>query len=151
MFKPERGPLMGERAIAVRKAYRQAGAEVERTCKELPTHIGVELAFMGFLCEMEGAAVRDKQGDAFLDQEKGTATDSIEYRELQKRFLQEHLNEWFPQLSRSIQANAKSPLYRGLALITEAFLAWDTADLLTQSYSEKHMRAQRTSTSPHRG
>ncbi len=51
-------------------------------------------------------------------------------------FLQEHLNEWFPQLSRSIQARTESNFYRGLALITEEFLALDTAGLLTTSYAD---------------
>ena len=77
--------------------------------------------------------------------------DSDRYRELQVRFLQEHLNDWFSQLSQSIQANAKSELYRGLALITDEFLRWDTASLLTQSPVEKHMRAQKTSMQPQTG
>jgi len=126
----KRGPLMGERAIAARRIYRAAGADMDRTCKELPTHIGVELSYMSFLCERQAAAIRDEAEQVLPDGEKGTAADSVRYRELQIKFLNEHLNAWFPQLSRSIQANAKSPFYRGLARITEAFLAYDTTGLL---------------------
>ena len=122
----KRGPLLGERAIAARRIYRAAGADMDRTCKELPTHIGVELSYMSFLCEREAAAIRDEEGQALPDEEQRTAADSVRYRILQKKFLNEHLNAWFPQLSRSIQANAKSNFYRGLARITEAFLAYDT-------------------------
>jgi TorA maturation chaperone TorD len=123
----QRGPLLGERAIAARRIYRAAGADMDRTCKELPTHIGVELSYMSFLCEREAAAIGDEEGQAWPDEEKRSAAGSVGYRMLQKKFLDEHLNAWFPHLSRSIQANAKSNFYRGLARITEAFLAADTA------------------------
>jgi TorA maturation chaperone TorD len=139
--KQERGPLLGERAIAVRRIYREAGAEMDRECKELPTHIGVELSFMSFLCEREAAAIRNEGREALRDQEKRKAMDSSRYRELQVRFLQEHLNDWFPQLSQAIQANAKSLFYKGLALITAEFLARDTASLSAQSDSDEHTRA----------
>jgi TorA maturation chaperone TorD len=137
--KQERGPLMGERAVAVRRIYREAGAEMDRDCKELPTHIGVELSFMSFLCEREAEAIRHEESDALLNQMEKMVMDSIRYRELQIRFLQEHLNAWFPQLCQSIQANAKSQFYKGLTLIAEEFLAQDTAALLAQDDSEKHM------------
>jgi TorA maturation chaperone TorD len=140
----ERGLLMGERAVAVRRMYREAGAQMDRACKELPTHIGVELSFMGFLCEREAVPIRSEKGGAPWDQKKRKARDSIRYREHQIRFLQEHLNAWFPQLCQSIQAKAKSQYYRGLALITEEFLARDTVSFFMQSDSEKHIETRRT-------
>jgi TorA maturation chaperone TorD len=128
------GPLMGQQAIAVQKMYRQAGTQMDQTCKELPTHIGVELSFMNFLCEQEAAAISAKEENGLQVQGQTTVAASAGYRELQIKFLQEHLNVWFPQLSQMIQFKAKSPFYRGLALITEAFLAADNADLLAQSH-----------------
>ena len=118
----KRGPLMGERTIAARRIYRTAGADMNRTCRELPTHIGVELSFMSFLCERQAAEMDD-------DEQKIVA-DGDRYRELQIRFLREHLNNWFPQLNQTIQANAKSSFYRGMARITAVFLDHDTARLL---------------------
>jgi TorA maturation chaperone TorD len=126
----------GERAVAVRRMYLKAGAEKDLTFKKFPTHIGAELSFMGFLCEREAVAIRSEKGGPPWDQKKRKATDSIRYRELQIRFLQEHLNAWFPQLNRSIQAKAKSQFYRGLALITEEFLARDIVNLIMQYDSE---------------
>lgn len=140
--KQERGPLLGVRAIAVRRRYRQAGAEMDRGCKELPTHIGVELAFMGFLCESEAAAIRSETRHALPHEERGNVPDSTEYRKLQIRFLQEHLNDWFPQLSRSIQANAKSHFYRGLAVITEEFLVRDMESLSRRPHPESESPMQ---------
>ncbi len=132
-----RGPLLGECAIRVRRMYRAAGTEMEKTCKELSTHIGVELSFMSFLCEMEAEAIANQEGETYYDQAKRGATDFLSFRELQIKFLQEHLNEWFPQLSKSIQANSRSQLYRSLAIITEKFLGQDTKLLLAMANSEK--------------
>ncbi len=130
-----KGPLMGELTIALKRRYRDAGAEMVRACKQLPNHIGVELSFMSFLCNKEAAAIESEE-DASRDPCERKAAGSVKYRELQIIFLQEHLNEWFPQLSRSIQARTESNFYRGLALITEEFLALDTAGLLTTSYAD---------------
>jgi TorA maturation chaperone TorD len=85
---------------------------------------------MSFLCERQAAAMHDEEEQKLPTDVKRTVSDSVRYRELQVKFLNEHLNAWFPQLSRSIQTNAKNPFYRCLALITEAFLAYDTAGLL---------------------
>jgi putative dimethyl sulfoxide reductase chaperone len=108
------GPLLGARAIAVRRIYREAGAEVDRQCRELPTHIGVELAFMNFLCESEATAEEDS----------GMA-DTM--RALQQKFLRQHLDRWVPQLCRAIRSHAATPFYRGIASLTEAFVAQDAA------------------------
>jgi len=124
------GPLLGVAAIAVKRIYREAGAEMDMECRELPTHIGVELSFMSFLCESEVMALGYGQGNGSLGGENGNMLGSSRYRELQVRFLQEHLNGWFPQLAQAIQNHAQSPFYRGLALVTEEFLAWDTAGLI---------------------
>jgi len=126
---PERGPLLGQRAIAVRRLYRQAGAEMGPECKELPTLIGVELSFMGFLCEREQEAISHDEDGVSTDVEGGTGA-AARYRALQRKFLLNHLNAWFPQLSKAIHAKAKSRLYPGLALITEEFLARDAVELL---------------------
>ena len=123
----KRGPLLGERAIAARRIYRAAGADMDQNCTELPTHIGVELSFMSFLCEMQAAGTQNEEKQIRTDEVKGVAIDCVRYRELQVKFLNEHLNAWFPQLSRSIQSNAKSPFYQGMAKVTAAFLDYDTA------------------------
>lgn len=137
--KQEKGPLLGERAIVVRRMYRQAGADMHQSCKELPTHIGVELSFMHFLCKREAEAIRDEEKNTWLEKEKRKTVNSNRYRELQMTFLQEHLNTWFPQLSQSIRAKAKSCFYRGLALLTEEFLSRDTANLKAYAQSNKRI------------
>lgn len=131
---PERqlGPLLGEHAVAVKRLYRAAGADADESCKELPTHIGVELAFMSFLCSSEAAArsgeTRAAAGDA--------AAPCTFYRTLQLRFLREHLNAWFPQLCSAIRQRAASDFYRGIAELTEAVLERHIAWLASEPTPE---------------
>lgn len=58
--KQERGPLLGDRAVSVKVFYRSTGADMDTGCKELPTHIGIELSFMSYLCEQEQQAAHKK-------------------------------------------------------------------------------------------
>ncbi len=151
----ERGPLLGVQAIAVKIMYRMAGAEMERNCKELPTHIGVELSFMNFLCEKEAAAINCKREgvpSGLSDRETAAASDPSVYRELQSRFLQAHLNDWFPQLSQVIQEKANTHFYRALAQITEEFISQDTARQISQTIADKRAQVvQRSSAIPQPG
>jgi len=126
----KRGPLLGQCAVSVKRLYRQAGAQIDPACTELPTHIGIELSFMSFLCQMEAETHLETLANAPQPRPTDGNDKPGWLRELQLRFLTEHLNEWFPDLSRSIQANATSKFYPTLALFTEQFLSWDTEDLL---------------------
>jgi TorA maturation chaperone TorD len=125
----ERGPLLGERAIAAKILYRAAGARVDQECKELPNHIGVELAFMEFLCKNEAAAMDREEAEESAGEEQDGAEEAGIYRQYQVKFLAEHLNEWFPQLSRAILDKSSSHFYRGLAQLTEKFIAMDLGAL----------------------
>ncbi len=123
------GPLLGGSAVEVIRIYRAAGSKLDSACTELPTHVGVELSFMAFLCAREAeapAAVQRNRDVAW------SPTDRAMVRELQTRFLREHLCDWFPRLGQVILAQTESPLYRGLVLITEQFLAEDLGHLSTQ-------------------
>jgi TorA maturation chaperone TorD len=130
--KGVRGPLLGEHAIAVTRAYRGAGAEIDGDCMALPTHVGVELSFMNFLCELEAAAHRNRASGAPQNRDEKASAEPASYQKLQSRFLSEHLNQWFPQLSSTIQISSDGSLYRGLAVLTEEFLSRDTASLVAQ-------------------
>ncbi|MBI2316235.1 MAG: molecular chaperone TorD family protein [Betaproteobacteria bacterium] len=121
------GPLLGKHAVAVKRLYRAAGGEVDENCKELSTHVGVELAFMSFLSAREAAALRGERDASAAEGDANGPAACAFYRALQLRFLREHLNAWFPQLSRAIQEHASSDLYRGLAKLTETVLAQDAA------------------------
>ncbi len=123
-------PLNGARAIEVRRLYREAVAEMEQGSKELPTHIGVKLSFMKFLCQMVMAGTECMENDHLLKTEEEYVTNYCKYQKMQIRFLQYHLNKWFPQFGQKIQANAKSKIFKGHPMITEEFLANDEAIFL---------------------
>jgi len=122
------GPLLGACAIQVIRIYRQAGAAMEVSCKELPTHVGVELSFMSHLCKREAETARPSfEKDPPRGEER--PVDQSELRLLQVVFLRHHLHEWFPLLNRQLQNRASSALYRGLGLLTEEFLSQDLEHL----------------------
>lgn len=121
-----RGPLLGPRAVEILRMYRACGMEVDRSCRELPTHIGVELSFMALLCLREATASADSQES----EETGQAPPCRAfYRTLQRQFVEDHLEVWFPLLQRQIEARASSGFYPALTELTAAFLKQDLAHL----------------------
>jgi len=113
-----RGLLMGPSTLAVKQLYREAGAALSEDFKDLPDHIGLELACMEFLCQGEAQA---------WDQENLDEVRRL--REFQRRLLQDHLLQWVPTLCRRMRESATGPLYRGIASLTEVYLA-DEAETL---------------------
>ncbi|MBI4300505.1 MAG: molecular chaperone TorD family protein [Chloroflexi bacterium] len=105
------GPLQGESTLAVLAKYREAGAEIDERFLDLPDHIGMELAFMQLLCELEAEARRR------IDDEETARLTS-----LQVSFLKGHLAVWAPALCQRIREMAKTPLYKGVATLLEAYL-----------------------------
>lgn len=115
------GLLMGPSTLAIKQFYREAGAAVSEDFKDLPDHVGLELACMTFLCEEEARAL-EGQG----------AGDARRVQDLQKRLLHEHLLQWVPALCGQIRAKAPGPFYRGIAGLTEAYLRREAEALASQ-------------------
>jgi TorA maturation chaperone TorD len=113
-----RGLLMGPSTLGVRALYRAAGLEIAPELRELPDHIGLELACMAMLCDAEAHAL-----------EQGDAAAVARARDLQRRLLREHLLQWVPALCARVRAQAQGALYRGLAALTEALLRREAAEL----------------------
>ncbi len=112
------GLLMGPSTLAVKQLYRDAGIVVSEDFKDLPDHVGLELACMGFLCDAENAARRQNDADA-----------AARMRKMQQRFFHEHLTVWLPALCGRIRENSSGPFYRGIANLTEAYLRQDSEAL----------------------
>ena len=108
------GLLSGPSTLAVKELYREAGAAITEDFKDLPDHVGLELACMKFLCEQEARAWKRRGLD-----------DAQRLRDLQKRLLHEHLLQWVPALCGRIRENAPGPFYRGIAGLTLAYLSQD--------------------------
>ena len=134
----ERGPLLGDRGVAVKTIYRSTGADMDNTCKELPTHIGVELSFMSFLCEQEMTCLTK------IENEQDENMNAAIFRQWQLKFLHEHLTDWFPQLKRAIESKARLPFYILMAQLTQVFLNQDKDWLIQRFKSELPVRETST-------
>jgi TorA maturation chaperone TorD len=114
-----RGLLMGPSTLGVRALYRAAGLEIVPELRELPDHVGLELACMGALCGAEARAW-----------EHGDREGIRRAREIEIRLLGEHLLEWVPPLCARVRQNAGGPFYRGVAALTEAVLRHERKDVI---------------------
>lgn len=115
--KPVRGLLMGPSAIAVQKWYRLAALEISPDYKDLPDHIGLEFAYLAWLCHKE--------------QQFASPADQPRRRrawEMQRDFLANHVLAWLPALRDRVLDRARHPFY---PLIAEFALAMAENDLAT--------------------
>jgi TorA maturation chaperone TorD len=108
------GLLMGGSTVEVQKLYDGAGLRLSADVKELPDHIGVELAFMSFLCSQEAEARQSGDG-------KGLGV------VLQKEvdFLREHLARWTRDLCTEIRTSARTGFSKAVAAMLEEFVQAD--------------------------
>jgi TorA maturation chaperone TorD len=113
---PTRGLLMGPSTVEVRRLYRDAGADLRLA--ELPDHIGVELAFLAFLCHEEAAA-----------RASGDHAAADNYRAYQRGFLASHVLEWVPDYCEIVRQRSTTRHFRALTAITPRFCCRDLADL----------------------
>jgi putative dimethyl sulfoxide reductase chaperone len=114
--KPTRGLLMGPSTVDVRRLYQDAGAALQLA--ELPDHIGVELAFLSFLCQQERAA-----------RANGDHAAADNYRAYQRGFLAGHVLEWVPGYCELVQEQSTTHHFRVLTTITPRFCRLDLAGL----------------------
>lgn len=102
------GQLYGSTAIEVQRGYRSAGFETAaEESNELPDHVGIELEFLGELCEL-------RERDAELS--AGRIEDAIEW------LLDEHLTVWLPQLQARVHEADPPPFYEGVVDLTVAIV-----------------------------
>jgi putative dimethyl sulfoxide reductase chaperone len=107
--------LMGDSTLAVGECYHEVGLEVAAGFNGTPDHIAVELEFMHFLIIKE----LDALGCGFLDRARN-------FRQKQRAFLERHLAAWVPDFSRSVQEQAATQFYQGLAATTRIFIESDS-------------------------
>ncbi|RJP18912.1 MAG: hypothetical protein C4520_13625 [Candidatus Abyssobacteria bacterium SURF_5] len=106
-----KGLLMGESAVDVKKTIRKIGAEIDKSYRSLPDHIGLELQVMYFLCEQEGNAWSAQQLD-----------EAVKFLEFEEEFLRRHLTVWVPVLTGRILERTKNDFFRGIACMTREFI-----------------------------
>jgi putative dimethyl sulfoxide reductase chaperone len=113
LFLDVEGSLGGQESERVLRYYRQAGFNLWPGTPmgiypsgESPDHIGLELAFLGFLSGAEADALQD-----------GEALHALRIQTLQRDFLDLHLLPWLPVLVQAISMQ-EAPFYTELARLT---------------------------------
>lgn len=102
--------------MAVLELYAEGGFEIDDGFRELPDHVAAELEFLYLLLFRRAEALRNANAD-----------DDARYRDLQRRFLDEHLGRWAAPFAAAIQDGAQSAFYRELAALTEGFVRSEAA------------------------
>jgi TorA maturation chaperone TorD len=126
------GKLNGPAARHVEKCWENTGFN-SRMLKifeplhevSLPDHVGIELAFMSFLCGAEEGA-RGPNGKNRVNR----------WRDFQKNFAREHLNKFLPQFALALQA-ASPGFYATAARVAAFWVAEDLEELENEAEGGK--------------
>lgn len=110
-YTDENKRVGGHVTVAVQQFYDAAAVQVTGMCLESPDHIGVELEFMKFLCEIEAQFWEGLNWEG-LYQCLG----------FQRQFLETHLLCWHQALCKKVISESSIELFRALARLTIDFL-----------------------------
>lgn len=124
VYTSEKRLLMQEARDEVLALYRSAGLDKQDSWKEGEDHIALELEFEQILAQRTTEALK-----------KGDENEAVALLTMQKNFLEDHLAAWAPMMTSDMKRFASTDLYRGLAYVTDGFLATDQAflnDVLTE-------------------
>ncbi|MHB0984894.1 MAG: TorD/DmsD family molecular chaperone [Sulfuricella sp.] len=117
-YADENQRLGGRVTVAVQQYYEEAAARLTGACLELPDHMGVELEFMKFLCDIE---------EQFWKEPNWAGLQKC--LSFQNGFLTEHLLRWYRPLCERIIDETDLDMYRALARLTIAFLEDEQKDV----------------------
>ena len=106
--------LGGRVTMSVSSFYECAGATVIEESKEVPDHLGMELEFMGFLCNLEKQLWEGSDRPML-----------VKCIELQKTFLEEHLSKWAYRCCDEITRRAAYGFYKAVAHSIKEFLKYE--------------------------
>ena len=115
-YVDENRRIGGHVTVEVQRCYDDAAATLTSACRELPDHIGVELEFMQFLCDIEQQFWAEPNAQGLQ-----------RCVEFQHGFLTEHLLCWHRALCEKILDETSLDLYRALATLTTEFLEAERA------------------------
>lgn len=119
VYTAEERMVFARPTMEVRDFYRRHNIEFKRLNQEPEDHFAVELEFMAHLIE--------KQEEAKARKEEAL----MQYYILeQKKFMNEHLQQWAYLFLDQVFQKASTDYYRGLALFARGFLEWDSQNLI---------------------
>lgn len=105
------GKLWGASTVEVKKFIEATGLSYTDDYKGMPDHISVEFEFMQQLILREEKAWMDE------DRDKAVAC-----RQVEKKFIKEHLIRWVPAFCEMVIQEAELPFYQAMAALTRSFI-----------------------------
>jgi TorA maturation chaperone TorD len=136
------GKLNGSAAQHIALCWKDAGFEPGKLLmfeplsrSYLPDHIGLELAFMAFLCGAEKTALTGGTLPA-------AASNAAKWREYQYGFLREHLCKWTGNLAKVLCSNAPG-YYADVAVAVAAWVESDSEELIHMANFERNRNETR--------
>jgi len=108
------GGFWGKSTVEVKKLIESTGLDYQDAYKGMPDHISVELEFM------QQVILREEKAWEETDTETASAC-----RQLEKKFIEEHLVRWIPTFCDEVIGEAELPFYREMAALTKKFIAFE--------------------------
>jgi len=112
------GKLWGTSTVDVKQFIEATGLDYTDDYKGLPDHISVEFEFM------QQVTLREVQAWKEADKDKATAC-----RQVEKKFIEEHLIRWIPNFCEKAMQEAELPFYRSLAALTRSFIEFEMENM----------------------
>jgi TorA maturation chaperone TorD len=113
-YRTEEGLMVSSHTLEVRAFYERFDLVAERKEQEPEDHIGLELEFMACLCDRHGECLRN-----------GDVREAAVTIQAQRDFLDGHLLQWISRFCEAVDLFAWTDFFRGMAQLTEGFVAWD--------------------------
>ena len=112
--------------MAVNVAYRKAGFEMADQVREMPDHIGIELAFVAILCEREANLLK-----------RCAVDEAAAVHDVRERFLAKHPGAWLRDFAGQVAKLSKLSFYKTLARLAAD---WVEKDLSSTGVGEEGKR-----------
>jgi TorA maturation chaperone TorD len=128
------GKLWGASTAEVKKFIETTGLDYSDDFKGMPDHITVELEFMQQLTLGEEQAWKEEDAD------KAAA-----FRNVEKKFIKEHLSRWIPTFCEQVIQEAELPFYRSFAELTKRFIGYEMEEMRNNGngVQKKHQGAKK--------
>jgi TorA maturation chaperone TorD len=112
------GMLWGASTVEVKKFIEATGLSYTDDYKGMPDHISVEFEFMRQLILAEEQAWMDEDADK-----------AASCRQVEKKFIEEHLIRWVPAFCEMVIQEAELPFYQTVATLTRSFIEFEMEEM----------------------
>ena len=123
--------IVSPEALAVEKAYLEAGLAMSEEKRDPPDHFAVELEFLFYLSR--------KESDAWTQADNEAAK---KWRRRELAFFEEHLGSWGRRFCNKVQTESDHPFYRSIASFAGILLELEGSYTLKSSSNETHSTTQ---------